>query len=65
MEQRPHESTEPDETVLADAGIDLSAMDLETLRTVEYPVLSAVLDGLRERVAEPGSEALWGFQSAV
>ncbi|WP_156726037.1 FxSxx-COOH cyclophane-containing RiPP peptide [Streptomyces apocyni] len=43
---------------------DLLELDLEQLRTLDHPVLTAVLADLRERVAEP-SETLWGFNSAL
>ncbi|HEY5836583.1 FxSxx-COOH cyclophane-containing RiPP peptide [Streptomyces sp.] len=58
MEHRPHDGTEP-----AQAGIDLLGMDLEDLRTVDHPVLAALVDDLRRRVAAPGSEAMWGFDN--
>jgi FXSXX-COOH protein len=44
-------------------GIDLLGMDLESLRTVEHPVLSALVSDLRKRAALTGGEALWGFES--
>ncbi|MEU6853957.1 FxSxx-COOH cyclophane-containing RiPP peptide [Actinacidiphila alni] len=47
----------------ADSGIDLLGMDLESLRTVEHPVLAALVSDLRERAAGAGGEALWGFES--
>ncbi|MFJ4407767.1 FxSxx-COOH cyclophane-containing RiPP peptide [Streptomyces sp. NPDC088910] len=47
----------------ADADIDLLGLDLESLRTVEHPVLSALVSDLRARAAGPGGEALWGFES--
>jgi FXSXX-COOH protein len=52
-----------DERAPAEAGIDLLGMDLESLRTVEHPVLSALVSDLRERAAVTGGEALWGFES--
>jgi FXSXX-COOH protein len=42
---------------------DLLALDLAELRTLQHPVLSEVLDDLRERAARP-SEMLWGFNNA-
>jgi len=45
-------------------GFDLLVMDLEALRTTEHPVLAALVEELRARVAAPGSEALWGFDNA-
>ena len=48
----------------ASPAIDLLGMDLETLRTTEHPVLAALVEELRLRVASPGSEALWGFDNA-
>lgn len=44
-------------------GPDLLGMDLEDLRTVDHPVLAALVDDLRRRVAAPGSEAMWGFDN--
>lgn len=43
---------------------DLLEIDLETLRTVDHPVLKAVIEDLRGRCERPG-EMLWGFQSAL
>ncbi|WP_335977231.1 MULTISPECIES: FxSxx-COOH cyclophane-containing RiPP peptide [Streptomycetaceae] len=64
MEERPNEGAEPyTEPALREAGIDLLGMDLEQLRTVQHPVLSALVGDLRARVAKPGSEALWGFDN--
>ncbi|MEE1666401.1 FxSxx-COOH cyclophane-containing RiPP peptide [Streptomyces sp. WAC07094] len=42
---------------------DLLELDLDELRTLRHPVLTEVLDELRERAAQP-SEMLWGFNSA-
>ncbi|MCZ4095918.1 FXSXX-COOH protein [Streptomyces sp. So13.3] len=42
---------------------DLLDLDLETLRELDHPVLSEVLEGLRTRLGEP-SETLWAFNSA-
>jgi FXSXX-COOH protein len=44
---------------------DVLSLDLESLRTVDHPVLSALVAELRERVAEPGAQALWGFGNAM
>jgi FXSXX-COOH protein len=44
---------------------DVLALDLESLRTVDHPVLSALVSELRERVATPGTQALWGFDNAM
>jgi FXSXX-COOH protein len=44
---------------------DVLALDLESLRTVDHPVLSALVSELRERVAAPGTQALWGFDNAM
>ena len=63
MEERPHGGAEAYDVALGEAGIDLLGMDLESLRTVEHPVLSALVSDLRKRVAAPGSEALWGFDN--
>ncbi len=48
-----------------DAGAlpDLLGLDLETLRTLDHPVLTEVLADLRGRAEQP-REMLWGFQSA-
>jgi FXSXX-COOH protein len=43
--------------------VDVLALDLAGLRTVEHPLLRAVLDDLRDGAAEPG-EMLWGYGSA-
>lgn len=68
----PHESPEgrtgvalPAERAPAAAGPlpDVLSLDLATLRTVEHPVLAAVLDDLHGRVAQP-QEMLWAFNSA-
>lgn len=48
---------------LEHAGIDLLGMDLESLRTVQHPVLSALVGDLRERIDARGGEALWGYDS--
>ncbi|MBD0738997.1 FxSxx-COOH cyclophane-containing RiPP peptide [Streptomyces sp. CBMA29] len=53
----------PEYRIPADADIDLLGLDLESLRTVEHPVLSALVSDLRARAAGPGGEALWGFES--
>lgn len=45
------------------AGIDLLGMDLDTLADVSHPVLSALVDDLRARVAGPESAGLWGFDN--
>ncbi|MFF9159829.1 FxSxx-COOH cyclophane-containing RiPP peptide [Streptomyces longwoodensis] len=42
---------------------DVLALSLTELRTTRHPVLSEVLDDLRERAAQPG-EMLWGYGSA-
>ncbi|MFI0900056.1 FxSxx-COOH cyclophane-containing RiPP peptide [Streptomyces sp. NPDC020983] len=44
---------------------DVLALDLESLRTVDHPVLAALVEDLRERVAAPGGGALWGFDNAM
>ena len=44
---------------------DVLELDLESLRTVEHPVLAAVVSDLRERVATPGAEALWAFNNSM
>ncbi|MEU3459792.1 FxSxx-COOH cyclophane-containing RiPP peptide [Streptomyces sp. NPDC006733] len=68
---RQHESaerTEEQEVTGAQgpgtAGLpDLLDLDLETLRELDHPVLSEVLEGLRGRLGEP-TEMLWGFGNA-
>jgi FXSXX-COOH protein len=42
---------------------DLLALDLDELRTLRHPVLTEVLEELRERAAQP-SEMLWGFNNS-
>ncbi|WP_406429634.1 FxSxx-COOH cyclophane-containing RiPP peptide [Streptomyces sp. NBC_01589] len=42
---------------------DLLGLDLETLRTLDHPVLAEVVTDLRGRAEQP-REMLWGFQSA-
>lgn len=44
---------------------DVVSLDLESLRTVDHPVLSALVSELRERAADPGTQALWGFDNAM
>ncbi|CAG6395845.1 FxSxx-COOH protein [Streptomyces cocklensis] len=56
MEEEPHGGA---------SAPDVLGLDLETLRTVEHPVLAALVNDLRERVAEPGGEALWAFNSSM
>ncbi|GGN78059.1 hypothetical protein GCM10011579_060840 [Streptomyces albiflavescens] len=50
---------------LPDAQIlpDLLELDLADLRTIQHPVLTEVLEELRERAGQP-SEMLWGFNNA-
>ncbi|THA73468.1 FXSXX-COOH protein [Streptomyces sp. A0642] len=48
---------------VAGALPDLLALDLETLRTLDHPVLAEVVTDLRARAEQP-REMLWGFQSA-
>jgi FXSXX-COOH protein len=43
---------------------DLLELDLETLRTLDHPVLAAVVADLRGRANRP-REMLWGFTSAL
>ncbi|MFB6777684.1 MULTISPECIES: FxSxx-COOH cyclophane-containing RiPP peptide [unclassified Streptomyces] len=43
---------------------DLLELDLETLRTLDHPVLAAVVADLRGRANQP-REMLWGFTSAL
>ncbi|MEU1594628.1 FxSxx-COOH cyclophane-containing RiPP peptide [Streptomyces sp. NPDC005708] len=42
---------------------DLLGLDLDELRTLRHPVLTEVLEELRERAAQP-SEMLWGFNNS-
>ncbi|MEU8673435.1 FxSxx-COOH cyclophane-containing RiPP peptide [Streptomyces sp. NPDC048560] len=69
MDQLIRENAAPDVTSHAetdgapDALPDLLGLDLATLRTLEHPVLSAVLADLRGRSEQP-RETLWGFNSA-
>ncbi|MFJ5682962.1 FxSxx-COOH cyclophane-containing RiPP peptide [Streptomyces sp. NPDC093099] len=42
---------------------DLLALDLETLRTLDHPVLAEVVADLRDRAEQP-REMLWGFTNA-
>ncbi|WP_037841044.1 FxSxx-COOH cyclophane-containing RiPP peptide [Streptomyces sp. NRRL F-5126] len=42
---------------------DLSEVDLETLRTLDHPVLTEMVAELRERAERP-REMLWGFTSS-
>lgn len=64
METEPHDGTTDAPETDAPA-LDLLGMDLETLRTVEHPVLAALVGDLRERIAAPGGEALWGFDNSM
>lgn len=54
--------TDPHDT---EAAPDVLALDLESLRTVDHPVLAALVDDLRDRVSAPGGGALWGFDNAM
>lgn len=47
----------------ADALPDLLGLDLAALRTLDHPVLSAVVADLRGRAEQP-RDTLWGFDSA-
>ncbi|MEL5958584.1 FxSxx-COOH cyclophane-containing RiPP peptide [Streptomyces sp. CLV115] len=47
----------------ADALPDLLALDLESLRTLDHPVLAEVVADLRGRVEQP-REMLWGFNNS-
>lgn len=44
---------------------DVLGLDLESLRTVEHPVLAALVSDLRRRVAASGGETLWGFDNSM
>ncbi|MFF1837071.1 FxSxx-COOH cyclophane-containing RiPP peptide [Streptomyces sp. NPDC058231] len=46
-----------------DALPDLLGLDLETLRTLDHPVLAQVVADLRDRSEQP-REMLWGFTNA-
>ncbi|MGW2934338.1 FxSxx-COOH cyclophane-containing RiPP peptide [Streptomyces sp. NPDC001156] len=50
-------------TVTQEPLPDLLGLDLDELRTLRHPVLSEVLEELRERAAQP-SEMLWGFNNS-
>lgn len=56
MHTEPHDS---------ETAPDVLSLDLESLRTVDHPVLAAVVSDLRDRIASPGGEALWGFDNAM
>jgi FXSXX-COOH protein len=62
MPAEPHDN---DPAPDAPDAPDVLALDLESLRTVDHPVLSALVDDLRERAAAPGTQALWGFDNAM
>jgi len=55
--------TRPEAELAGADDVDLLAMDLETLRTTEHPVLADLLADLRERVAAPGGQTLWAFDN--
>ncbi|MGW8883966.1 FxSxx-COOH cyclophane-containing RiPP peptide [Streptomyces sp. NPDC055749] len=69
MDQSIVEKTAPDVTSHAgtdrapDALPDLLGLDLAALRTLDHPVLSAVVADLRDRAEQP-RDTLWGFDSA-
>jgi FXSXX-COOH protein len=44
---------------------DVLGLDLESLRTVEHPVLAELVADLRRRVDAPGADALWGFDNSM
>ncbi|MGW2086085.1 FxSxx-COOH cyclophane-containing RiPP peptide [Streptomyces sp. NPDC001880] len=46
-----------------DALPDLLGLDLESLRTLDHPVLAEVVADLRGRAEQP-REMLWGFTNA-
>jgi FXSXX-COOH protein len=54
----------PQDTAGAGPLPDLLALSLGELRRLEHPVLSEVLDELRERMVRPG-ETLWDFTQAL
>jgi FXSXX-COOH protein len=43
---------------------DLSRLDLETLRTLDHPVLRDLLERLRDG-QDAAAQTLWGFNNAV
>ncbi|MFG1809445.1 FxSxx-COOH cyclophane-containing RiPP peptide [Streptomyces sp. NPDC049040] len=51
--------------VAEEAAPDVLGLDLESLRTIEHPVLAALVTDLRLRLAAPGGEALWGFDNSM
>ena len=61
MEKQPYGGTDK---ALEQPGPDVLGLDLESLRTVEHPVLSALVSDLRDRIAAPG-ESLWGFDNSM
>ncbi|MFD3653967.1 FxSxx-COOH cyclophane-containing RiPP peptide [Streptomyces sp. NPDC058620] len=69
MDQLIRENTAPNVTAHAgtdsapDALPDLLGLDLAALRTLDHPVLSAVVADLRDRAEQP-RDTLWGFDSA-
>ncbi|WP_436738892.1 FxSxx-COOH cyclophane-containing RiPP peptide [Streptomyces sp. BBFR102] len=42
---------------------DLLDLDLESLRTLDHPVLTELLDDLRDRTSAPG-ETVWTFDNS-
>lgn len=44
---------------------DVLGLDLESLRTVEHPVLAELVADLRHRAVASGGDALWGFDNSM
>ncbi|MBP0461196.1 FxSxx-COOH cyclophane-containing RiPP peptide [Streptomyces montanisoli] len=61
--QGPPRAAGREDAPAADALPDLSEIDLETLRTLDHPVLTEMVAELRERAERP-REMLWGFTSS-
>ncbi|MEV0178366.1 FxSxx-COOH cyclophane-containing RiPP peptide [Streptomyces sp. NPDC050625] len=63
MRRTEAEETLPELSELSELS-GLSDLSLSELRTIQHPVLSEVVEDLRERSTRP-SEMLWGFNSAL
>lgn len=44
---------------------DVLELDLDSLRTVDHPVLAALVTDLRDRLTTPGGDTLWGFDNSM
>ena len=65
MEQQPHGASRGTHRQRTNPPWTSRRWTWSTLRTVRHPVLAALVADLRERVAAPGSEALWGFDNSM